>query len=440
MYRIVPGTRPRRPFHGAVGAATLRTMIASVALPEVVCAAVPLGDAGGSFVAGLRWVAVGFGLLMTAGTVLSMFRVPWWIARMWDFPRIQIAAFCLLSAALAVARGLPGGPTRWAWSFVGLMALTAAWQAWKIYPYLPIAPNPVKRSERGAVPGDGRPTVLRVVISNVLQENRQFDRWREVVSAADADVVAAAEVTEEWVREIERLLGKSHPHKFTQPQNNYYGMGLWSRLPLEDVKLEFLVQDDIPSIHATLRFPEGSAALLHVLHPRPPAPQENDSSSARDAELVVMARRIKEENEGRGGRHAMPTLVMGDLNDVAWSRTTQLFCRLSGLLDPRRGRGLFNTFHAGHWWVRFPLDHVFISPEFRLVEMRVLDNVGSDHFPVFIEVSLEPEGSPQQDQQEPTATDEEEADEAVETQVERERDGLEQGHLAESSDAGHTQR
>ena len=62
---------------------------------------------------------------------------------------------------------------------------------------------------------------------------------------------------------------------------------------------------------------------------------------------------------------------------------------MSGLLDPRIGRGLFNTFDAGNPIFRFPLDHVFHSSHFRLFRLCRLPKVGSDHFPVLVELNLE---------------------------------------------------
>jgi endonuclease/exonuclease/phosphatase (EEP) superfamily protein YafD len=105
--------------------------------------------------------------------------------------------------------------------------------------------------------------------------------------------------------------------------------------------------------------------------------------------------------------------VAGDFNDVAWSHTTDLFIQLSGLLDPRRGRGIFNTFHA-HWPLfRFPLDHVFHSNHFKLVDLRRLDEVGSDHFPVCVELQYERRAPEEQPEPEPSSKDVREAVEKV---------------------------
>lgn len=83
-------------------------------------------------------------------------------------------------------------------------------------------------------------------------------------------------------------------------------------------------------------------------------------------------------------------MIGGDLNDVAWSPSTRLFLRLSQLLDPRRGRGFFNSFHADHIWMRFPLDHVFHSTHFGVRDLQRLGHVGSDHFPILIDLQLQP--------------------------------------------------
>lgn len=376
-------------------------------------AALPL-----SLLAGLDWLLLGLrigvalvGLLLVAGTLASMTRLTPWFVRGWDFPRVQMAVLALACGAAGVSlAAVQGGVAWYDWTFLVLMIALAAWQASRIRPYTPLA----SREVQPAASRLGSPNVLRLVISNVLESNCQFDRWRQAVAIEDPDIIIAAEVNDQWRREISAGFAKSHPHAITQPQDNCYGMALFSRLPLRDPRIEFVVQADIPSIHCTLTLRDGTEVCLHSLHPRPPTPQEQNSSGPRDVELIIVGKRIRKQREDG---HTEPTIVVGDLNDVAWSRTTKLFQKLSGLLDPRRGRGFYNTFNANSRIFRFPLDHVFISREFRLVDLRVLDHVGSDHFPISITIAFEPEK--QQDQPEPQADggDQQEAHERLRDQA-----------------------
>ena len=158
-------------------------------------------------------------------------------------------------------------------------------------------------------------------------------------------------------------------------------MHVYSKLPLTESRIEYLVEPDIPSMHSLLNLPSGDKIRVHFLHPSPPSPTENEESSERDAELIVVARSVVETD--------LPVIVTGDLNDVAWSETTRLFRKISGLLDPRVGRGMFNTFHANFLFMRWPLDHLFHSDHFTLSRILRLPGFGSDHFALFTELSLE---------------------------------------------------
>jgi endonuclease/exonuclease/phosphatase (EEP) superfamily protein YafD len=120
------------------------------------------------------------------------------------------------------------------------------------------------------------------------------------------------------------------------------------------------------------------------------------------------------EIEGRDG----PTVVGGDLNDVSWSYTTDLFQEISGLLDPRVGRGTYSTFHAEYIIFRYPLDHLFHSDHFKLVRLERLPYIGSDHFPVLVELQYEDGASHEQDAPE--------ADQAARQQAQEEIDKLEE--------------
>jgi endonuclease/exonuclease/phosphatase (EEP) superfamily protein YafD len=358
----------------------------------------------------LQWVLIVLGVIAAAGTLLSLHGGSHWFVRLWDFPRVQIATVAGASGVAYFLFFFRQRPLEWA--FLAAVTACVLWQGRKIFPYTPLARVQVKKSEHPPLtPGDrSKRATVRLVISNVLMENRKHARLLEVLRQADADVILAVETDDAWARALEPL-AESHPYVVRQPQNNYYGLMLFSRFPLIESRVEFMVQDDIPSVHALFELPSGDRVLLHGLHPRPPEPIRDQDSTPRDAELVLMGTAIRDAPDA-------PTLVAGDLNDVAWSPTSELFLRLSGLLDPRIGRGFYNSFNANNPICRYPLDHVFHSNHFRLCELRRLPHVGSDHFPMLVELSYEPDAVLEQPKTAEAPGDQEEAEEKIEREVE----------------------
>jgi len=249
---------------------------------------------------------------------------------MWDFPRAHIATVAALSGGLYA---LFFCAWQWyEWLFLSVVILCVVWQCYKIFPYTLIAPVQVKQTR---LPGDD--SAFRLVITNVLMQNRQYHRLLTVVQEVDPDVILAVEIDTGWSEQLQSL-ERTHPYVVCQPQDNMYGIMLLSRLPLIEPQIRFMVQDDIPSIHTGIVLRNGTQVVLHGLHPRPPEPLRDQDATPRDAELVLVGRDIQDEKD--------PVIVAGDLNDVAWSHTTELFLRLSHLLDPRKGRGFYNTYNA----------------------------------------------------------------------------------------------
>ena len=198
------------------------------------------------------------------------------------------------------------------------------------------------------------------------------------------------------------VLKQDYPYTIEVPQDNTYGMLFYSKYRLEDARVNFLVKGDIPSIKCEVVLPDGEKIQLWGLHPEPPVPGESLTSTAKDKELSIVALQVKDST--------LPVIVMGDLNDVAWSYTTSLFTKTSRLLDVRRGRGFYSTFSAHHWFVRFPLDYIFFSADFGFIAMKRLPENGSDHFPIFTHLLLQPSIKQMQEKEKANNEDLEEAE------------------------------
>jgi endonuclease/exonuclease/phosphatase (EEP) superfamily protein YafD len=155
-----------------------------------------------------------------------------------------------------------------------------------------------------------------------------------------------------------------------------------------------------------VKLKSGRWIKIYCLHPKPPFPSESNTAANRDAELLIVGKKAIKEN--------VPVLLFGDFNDVAWSNTTRLFQKISKLLDPRIGRGFFNTFHAKYPLLRWSLDHIFHSSHFQLAEIKRLNKIGSDHFPIYIKLHCDSSARKKQEEPKADSDDRERASEKIE--------------------------
>ena len=283
------------------------------------------------------------------------------------------------------------------WGLTGAMSLNVIYLFTLIMPFTVLGKKQVLRATKHI-----EDQSLSIMIANVFQDNTNTKGCLNEVYKNNPDIVLLLETNARWEKETAELASK-YPFSVKAALENTYGMLLYSKLELTDAKVDHIVEDDIPSIHGIVTLNNGQQVQLYCVHPTPPVPQENPRSTERDKELLLVADKAKESK--------LPVIVIGDLNDVAWSYTTELFLKMSGLLDPRRGRGFFNSFHAHYPVMRFPLDHAFISTDFKLKAIKRLSNFDSDHFPIFISLQYEAAAVHQQEGLEADADDVELAEE-----------------------------
>ena len=336
----------------------------------------------------------------------------WWI-RGFDYPRQQLVVI-LAGSALFWGLSRHYSPTM-NWTVGLILASAALYQAFRIYPYTTLH----GRDARNAKQTEQTDGHLTLMMSNVLQTNKRTDLVINAIKDNDPDIVLTVETNEWWGEKIAEGIGEDYPYQVPVPLENLYGMHLWSKIELIDPEVKYRIKEDIPSIDTQIKLENGRTVDLHFLHPMPPSPSEAYASTGRDAELSLVGLEVRDKPD-------RTTIVAGDMNDVAWSHSSRLFQRLSGLLDPRRGRGMFSTFHAEYALLRWPLDHVFHSSDLAVQELKRLDYVGSDHFPVLIRLSYEPEQDAKQGET-PERDDLEEAEQTIEMGKRKEDDAVIKG-------------
>jgi endonuclease/exonuclease/phosphatase (EEP) superfamily protein YafD len=329
----------------------------------------------------LLWTTRVLTLLIVVVSILPMIPSGQWWVRLWEFPRLQLACTLVVPLVLLAVHAWRARLRTEHAVWVVVILVTGGWQLSHILPFTPVWSTEVPAAE--VLPSEER-APLKVLTANVDYTNDRYAEVLAMVRREDPDLLLLIEIDRPWAEGLTPL-DQHYAYRVGEVRSEGLGIMLWSRFPLLEQEVKHLVSERRPSIFATLDVP-GIGPVRYVgTHPVPPGlrdriprneeKNERRDSRVRDAELMLVARHVQRDSDNRW-------IVTGDFNDVAWSGTTRLFADLSDLKDPRRGRRLLSTYHAERPLWRYPIDHLFVSDGFHLIDLDRVRVLGSDHFAV----------------------------------------------------------
>jgi endonuclease/exonuclease/phosphatase (EEP) superfamily protein YafD len=330
------------------------------------------------------WITRILSVWLLSVTLLPLIPTGKWYVRWWDFPRFQLAVLLVFALItwLWVALSNPDHKALEPKLWCSALFLACIWQASHVIPFSPIWHKEVRDSGHQQLADS-----IKIVVANIDYKN--LASAEDVIRELDeerADILLVIENNEKWMLQLKPLRDKYSFH-FEHVQDEGLGMAIWSQLPLSATETRQLVSERRKSLWTTIMLEEQTTINFVGVHPTPPGlmdstgPARRDSR-VRDAELILVAREIAR-------RQDESWIVAGDFNDVAWSHTTRLFKRISGLRDPRIGRSFMGTYIAQYPPCRCPIDHVFVSSGFTVANLSRKLIPGSDHFAVLATVSLD---------------------------------------------------
>jgi endonuclease/exonuclease/phosphatase (EEP) superfamily protein YafD len=301
-------------------------------------------------------------------TLVSLLRSDEWFIRAIDMGRVLLV---YLAVALVVLTLFAKSALRWV-SLV-MLVLVIGINVWRVWPYWTIAPVDMPLAQAA----DTEDNCFTAMSINVKMRNEGYARIAEQIRRHDPDVLLLMETNATWLSELRPILA-NYPEVLEYPKDNTYGLGFASRLPVTQSRVVENTSRDTPTLYATLE-PEGGPAFEFIgLHPRPPVPGQD--TGKRDENILKAGIETPDRLSN--------ALVMGDFNDVPWSRTTDAFRRGGGWDDPRIGRGSFATFPADYVPLGWPLDQVMVKGDLGVRSFEVLEHAGSDHLGLIAQICM----------------------------------------------------
>ena len=257
--------------------------------------------------------------------------------------------------------------------YIALSLITLSINAYDIVPLF-------ARKEFPAV--SGKTQNLTIVQFNRYIDNLQDNKVIQWLSNKKNkfDIVLIQEINPSFVQELKSLV-QIYPYQYITPQRGNFGQVLLSKKEIVgDIPK---TSSDKPSFYLTakIRLSETESLTFYGIHIMPP--KTPTMAINRNSQLNIIGQSISNDT-------SKIKIAVGDFNITPYSYFFSRFKEKVGLKNTMAGFGPQNSWPSVSPIdiLRIPIDHIFVSKNMQVLERRVGPNLGSDHFPIIVKLSL----------------------------------------------------
>lgn len=293
---------------------------------------------------------------IVAASALTLLAESFWLLELLTHFRLQLLAVQLPLLLFCLWRRR--------WLLLAMIAPFTATNAAVVAPYWPRDTAVVAAQD-----------TVELMSANLYGGNRDYSRFVEIVQRERPDVLLLLEYNSRWNAALSAL-STEYPHRVVAEREDYFGMALFSSIPLAEASVIDLL--GVPAIDARLELGPGDAVRFIGVHLEPPMSARE--AGQRNAQLDLVGELALAEPG--------PLVVAGDFNLTPYSPVFADWLENTALTDTRRGRGFGMSWPVSLPILGIPIDHVLVSEDFLVAAHYYGAAFGSDHYPVMARLSL----------------------------------------------------
>jgi endonuclease/exonuclease/phosphatase (EEP) superfamily protein YafD len=220
-------------------------------------------------------------------------------------------------------------------------------------------------------------TTFTVYSANIYKSNNDLSRLSDVLQETDPEIVMLLEVRPVHVEQLRPAMQR-YPYSIVNTSFAASGIGIvfLSKFPILNNHLTKLSEHGNGIIEAELEI-DKKPVMFYGIHARRPGV---DNFDERKEQFITLAHKISKQT--------LPVIAVGDLNSTPFTPNFRELIEISGLRDSRTGFGWQPSWPTNFPLFWIPIDHILVSQGVHVHKRATGSRIGSDHYPVLAELSI----------------------------------------------------